>query len=60
MLNVGRIGVALLWVAICGGVAGIASYFFDAPFWPSALLVALALLANGLLAFWEDRGTFND
>lgn len=55
-----RLKIGLAWLAIVAGTAGLAAYFFDASFWPTALLVAVAVTANGVLAFREDRGEFND
>jgi hypothetical protein len=36
------------------------SHFLGLGFWSITLIVGLSLIANGLLADWEDRGTFND
>ena len=55
-----RLKATLTWLAIplLAGVSG--SYFLELGFWSTALIVGLALIANGLLADWEDRSTFND
>ena len=47
-----------LAVAMLAGA--LAHYFYGLGFWSSTVIAALALLANGLLALWEDRGKFND
>jgi hypothetical protein len=55
-----RLKATLIWLAIplLAGVFG--SYFLELGFWSIALIVELSLIANGLLADWEDRDTFND
>jgi len=40
--------------------AALGHYFFGLGFWTATLIVALAIIANGFFATWEDKGTFND
>lgn len=55
-----RLKPTLVWLAISLLAGASGSYFLGLGFWPTALIVGLALVANGLLADWEDRGTFNE
>lgn len=55
-----RLKATLIWLAIPLLVGAFGSYFLGLGFWSIALIVGLSLIANGLLADWEDRGTFND
>lgn len=48
-----KYGIA--WLVIVGLSAEAASYFFDVGFWTAAIIAAVALIANGLFAEWEDR-----
>jgi hypothetical protein len=50
----------LIWLAISFVVGAGASYFFGIHIWVAAAIAGIALMANGLLATWEDRGKFND
>lgn len=50
----------LIGLAVAIIVGALAHYFYGFGFWSSTVIAALALLANGLLALWEDRGKFND
>lgn len=45
----------LAWLAISllAGAAG--HYIFGINFWIASLIAGLALIANGLIADWEDR-----
>lgn len=47
-----------LTISLCAGALG--HYVFDLEFWSTTAIAGLALIANGFLAAWEDRGTFND
>lgn len=47
-----------LAISLIAGALG--HYFFGLEFWSATLIVAIAILANGLFAHWEDKGTFND
>jgi hypothetical protein len=51
---------SLVWLAISflGGALG--SHLLGYNFWVSSAIVGLALIGNGLVADWEDRGKFND
>jgi hypothetical protein len=44
-----------VWLAIVCSIGAGASYFLDISFWTAALIVGVALIANGLFAEWEDR-----
>ena len=46
---------AVLWLAISGAAGAIASWAFGLSFWAVALIVGVSLLANGLIAAWEER-----
>lgn len=50
-----RASYALIWLAISllAGAAG--SYFLDVSFWAASLIAGVGLVANGLIAEWEDR-----
>ena len=45
----------LIGLAIVGALGAIARYAFGINFWVAALIAALAMIANGLFAQWEDR-----
>lgn len=47
-----------LAISLIAGALG--HYFFDLEFWSATLIVAVAIIANGFFALWEDKGTFND
>ena len=51
-----------IWLAIVAAFGAFARYAFGMNFWAAALIAALALIANGLFAKWEDRqpGGFYD
>lgn len=55
-----RLKPTLVWLAVSvlAGICG--NSFLGLGFLPSASIVGLSLIANGLLADWEDRGTFNE
>ena len=46
---------SVIWVVIVllGGALG--NYLFKVDFWIASLIAGLALIANGLIAEWEDR-----
>lgn len=48
----------LIWFAICFSLGAAGKYFVGLNFWLSSLIAGLALIANGLIAEWEDRGKF--
>ena len=50
-----RMLYTLVWLAISllAGVVG--NYLFNVDFWIASLIAGLALIANGLVAEWEDR-----
>ncbi|MBN8794179.1 hypothetical protein [Thermomonas alba] len=50
-----RVLYTLVWLAISllAGTAG--HYIFKVDFWIASLIAGLALIANGLIADWEDR-----
>ncbi|WP_220813700.1 hypothetical protein [Pseudomonas paralcaligenes] len=50
-----RILYTLTWlcISLLAGFAG--SYIFKIDFWIAFLIAGLALIANGLIADWEDR-----
>jgi membrane protein implicated in regulation of membrane protease activity len=45
----------LIWLAISALVGALGAFFLHMNFWISAMIVGLSLIANGLLAEWEDR-----
>ncbi|MDG9930684.1 MULTISPECIES: hypothetical protein [unclassified Pseudomonas] len=50
-----RVFYTLIWLgmSLLAGLLG--SHLFQIDFWIASLIAGLALLANGLLADWEDR-----
>lgn len=56
----GRLKSTLVWLAISMLAGALGSYLLGLGFWASTLIVGLALITNGLVADWEDRGKFND
>jgi hypothetical protein len=50
-----RMLYTFIWLAISllAGVLG--NYLFNVDFWTASLIAGLALVANGLIAEWEDR-----
>lgn len=50
-----RLVSALIWLFISLAAGALGHYFFRVNFWVASLIAGLALLANGLLADWEDR-----
>jgi hypothetical protein len=54
-----RLKATPIWLAIPLLAGALGSYFLELGFWSITLIVGLSLIANGLLADWEDRGTFN-
>jgi hypothetical protein len=55
-----RVKYNVVWVAISILAGTLGRYFFELEFLSAALIAGLALIAKGLIATWEDRGTFND
>lgn len=47
--------IMLTWLIISVIAGAISAYFFQMNFWLSTAIVGLALIANGLIADWEDR-----
>ena len=45
----------LIWLVVSLLVALVGQYFFKVNFWIASLIAGLALIANGLIADWEDR-----
>ncbi|WP_148661392.1 hypothetical protein [Roseateles chitosanitabidus] len=47
---------------VCASVGGLLAWISGLPFWAAALIVGVAMLANGLIAEIEDGspGGFND
>jgi hypothetical protein len=50
-----RIIGLLIWLVIVAVLGAFAYYAFGINFWAAAIIAGLALIANGLLAEWEDR-----
>jgi hypothetical protein len=50
-----RIFYTLIWLAISLLTGAAGSYFFKVNFWVASFIVGLSLIANGLIAEWEDR-----
>lgn len=50
-----RLFYTLIWlvISLLAGVVG--NYLFNVNFWVASLIAGLALIANGLIAEWEDR-----
>ena len=51
-----------IFVVACAALGGLLSWVSGMPYWAAALIVALALMVNGLIAEVEDRspgGFFN-
>ena len=55
-----RLKPTLVWLTISLLAGAFGRYFLGLGFLVSALIAGLSLIANGLLADWEDRGTFNE
>jgi hypothetical protein len=55
-----RVKYPVVWLTISMLAGALGRYFFELEFWSATLIAGLALIANGLIATWEDRGTFND
>jgi hypothetical protein len=45
----------LIWLVISLLAGALGNYFFEVDFWIASLIAGLALIANGLIAEWEDR-----
>jgi hypothetical protein len=43
----------LFFISLVAGAVG--SYLFNVNFWVASLIAGFALIANGLIAEWEDR-----
>jgi hypothetical protein len=46
---------ALAWLIIVVLLGAVGNYFFHIGFWTAAIIAGLALVANGLVAEWENR-----
>ena len=55
-----RIKLALISLSLCLLGSAIIHYGSGMDFWLCMIIVAAALVLNGLLADREDRGKFND
>jgi uncharacterized membrane protein len=53
---------SLVFIAVACIASYLLHYFSGMPLWGAAIIVALALVGNGLLAEWEDNrpGGFNN
>ncbi|WP_244072548.1 hypothetical protein [Nitrosomonas sp. PY1] len=47
----------LIWLVISLLTGAMSNYFFHLDFWLSSFIAGIALIANGLIAEWEDRKT---
>lgn len=50
-----RLFYTLIWLVISLAAGALGNYFFNVNFWVASLIAGLALIANGLIAEWEDR-----
>ena len=50
-----RFKIALVWLVIALVVGAAGSFLFHLNFWASSLVAGASLVANGLIAEWEDR-----
>jgi hypothetical protein len=50
-----RFVCTLIWLVISLLAGAVGDYLFKVNFWLASLIAGLALLANGLIAEWEDR-----
>ena len=50
-----RLVYTLIWLLISLLAGALGNYLFKVNFWVAALIAGLALIANGLVAEWEDR-----
>ena len=50
-----RVFYTLIWLGMSLLTGLLGSRLFQIDFWLASLIAGLALLANGLLADWEDR-----
>jgi uncharacterized membrane protein HdeD (DUF308 family) len=55
-----RLKNLVIWLTISVLGGALVAYFSALDFWVCTLLVGLALTANGIVAYREDKGTFND
>jgi hypothetical protein len=51
----GRIIYLLCWLSLSLAAGAAGSYIFNLDFFCSSLIAGLTLIANGLIAEWEDR-----
>ena len=59
-MNTGRVRYGLIWAAISLAIGLACHLAFDIDFVLATLIAAAALTLNGIVAFREDRGKFND
>ncbi len=50
-----RVLYTLIWLVISLLAGAVGNYLFKVNFWVASLIAGLALIANGLIAEWEDR-----
>ncbi|WP_426176381.1 hypothetical protein [Massilia sp. TWR1-2-2] len=50
-----RLLYILIWLVIALVAGAVGSYRFNVNFWVASLIAGFALIANGLIAEWEDR-----
>jgi hypothetical protein len=50
-----RLLYAFAWLVISLLAGAVGSYLFNVSFWIASLIAGLALIANGLIADWEDH-----
>jgi len=55
MVNMRRAVGILIWLVIVLLAGATGSFFFHVNFWVASVIAGLALIANGLLAEWEDH-----
>ena len=50
-----RLVYSLIWLVISLLFGVLGNYVFKVNFWVAAFIAALAMIANGVIAEWEDR-----
>ena len=50
-----RLVYTLIWLVISLLAGALGNYLFKVNFWVASLIAGVALIANGLIAEWEDR-----
>jgi hypothetical protein len=50
-----RWAYTLIWLAIALLAGAVGHHLFKVNFWVASMIAGLALIANGLIADWEDR-----